>query len=46
MLDRRSRRLLLIVGVMCLSSAAFNSTQVSREFYDSNDMSNNRTTEQ
>ena len=25
---------------------AFNSAQVSRQFYDSNDMSNNRTTEQ
>ena len=30
MLDRRTRRLLLTVAVMCSSSAAFNSTQVSR----------------
>ena len=31
---------------MCSSSAAFKSTQVSRQVYDSNDMSNNWTTEQ
>ena len=30
MLDRRTRRRLLTVAVMCLSSTAFNSTQVSR----------------